>query len=169
MAKAQKNKSDNRSKLAGRKRVGDRWDYVAVDDDVSQMGAQQPIDINAPRQTRARPASTAGPIAVPEPAPAGSARPRPRKVTKSAKPVLPADPDDPFIVRRNATHQQIETFEPPLPPAPESAESGQETENENRAATPPLPPPTQLNNPVVTPSPPPPNQLSLSVSGRPLK
>ncbi|KAG6823518.1 hypothetical protein H0H92_009928, partial [Tricholoma furcatifolium] len=117
MPRAQK-KSDNSKKHGGRRKVGERWDYVAVDDDVSQLDAQEPIDINAPRQTRARP--TADPMAVPAPAPADSARPRPRKVTKSAKPVLPADPDDPFIVRRKATHKQIETFDPP-PPAPESA------------------------------------------------
>ncbi|KAG6825561.1 hypothetical protein H0H92_003272 [Tricholoma furcatifolium] len=142
MPRAQK-KSDNSRKPGGRRKVGEWWDYVAVDDDVSQLDAQEPIDINAPRQTCARP--TADPLAVLTPAPADSARPHPRKVMKSANPVLPADPDDPFIVRRKATHKQIETFEPPPPTS------------------------ARLNNAAVTPPPPPPNQLSLSAPGRPLK
>ncbi|KAG6809756.1 hypothetical protein H0H92_014852, partial [Tricholoma furcatifolium] len=165
MAKTRKN-SGKPGKTSGRKKVEERWDYVPVNDDAPAS----PIDINAPRQTRARPAAPA-----PQAEPAASippvpARPRPRKVTK---PVPSGDPDDPFLIRRTRTRKEPELVDQ-VPPA-QNVETVPEATVPlfiQPSATTPSPPGSDHDgdndNRTPTPSPPPPNQLSLSVPRPPL-
>ncbi|KAG6806350.1 hypothetical protein H0H92_011624, partial [Tricholoma furcatifolium] len=167
MAKA---KTSGTNEPAARKRVGKRWTYVPIDP--SEESSQQPIDINAPRQTRG---GTAPAPAVPT-APVPT-RPLPRKLKQ--KPVPSADPDDPFIVRRNPISE-------PDSPQPQNNKATtplflESPQPQNDDATGPLFVQNRTQNPSSeshldpednrspTPPPLPSNQLALSAPRRPIR